>query len=190
MKTAIIIHGYVDKVEYLDKSYPSPSNSHWFPWLQKQLLLKGVEVQTPEMPGFYNPDYRKWKEMLERFTPDENTVLIGHSCGAGFLVRWLSETDTKVGKVILVAPWLDLGKRVIPDFFDFEISDSIVEKTKRGVIVMYSTDDEKEVIDSVECIKTKVKNINFAEFSGMGHFTLTDMKTEEFPEVLYEAFIW
>lgn len=50
MKTAIIIHGMPSKEEYFSSENPSSSNKHWFPWIQKQLILKGVLAQTPEMP--------------------------------------------------------------------------------------------------------------------------------------------
>ena len=64
MKTAIIIHGYNDKSEFEDTTRPAASNDHWMPWLQRQLLLNGIEAQTPEMPGFYEPIYEKWKVVL------------------------------------------------------------------------------------------------------------------------------
>ena len=74
MITAIIIHGYNDKSEFLDASRPAASNDHWIPWLQRQLLLKGIEAQTPEMPGFYEPNYKRWKDTLDRFNPSEDTI--------------------------------------------------------------------------------------------------------------------
>jgi len=183
MKTAIIIHGYNDKSEYLDTSRPTPSNDHWIPWLQKELSLKGIEAQTPEMPGLYEPNYEKWKDMLERFTLDENTILVGHSCGGGFLVRWLSENNVKVGKVVLVAPWLDPEKVIDPEFFKFEIVPNIASKTE-SLTVMYSTDDDPEVLESIEMLKEKLENVSFQEFGGKGHFTLNSLKTEKFPELL------
>jgi hypothetical protein len=42
MKTAILIHGYYNKSEFEDVNRPLPSNDHWFPWLQRQLMLKGI----------------------------------------------------------------------------------------------------------------------------------------------------
>jgi predicted alpha/beta hydrolase family esterase len=183
MKTAIIIHGYNDREEYLDTSRPSPSNDHWIPWIQRQLILKGIEAQAPEMPGFFDPKYEAWKEMLERFTPNEDTVLVGHSCGGGFLVRWLSETQTKVGKVILVAPWLDPDKVIDPHFFEFKIDPEIVGKTA-ALTIMYSTDDQQSVLSSIETLKSNLQGVEFQEFIDKGHFCLRDLKTEEFPELL------
>lgn len=86
MKTAIIIHGMPPKEEYFNAEYPSSSNKHWIPWIQKQLILNGILAQTPEMPEPYDPDYTKWYSVFEQFTIDGDTQLIGHSCGGGFLL--------------------------------------------------------------------------------------------------------
>ena len=107
MKNAIIIHGTCDEDEYFSDKYPSLSNSHWFPWLQKQLLINNIFTQTPEMPEAHKPDYDKWKKEFEKFDVNSETILVGHSCGGGFLIRWLSENKIKIKKLILVAPWLD-----------------------------------------------------------------------------------
>lgn len=183
MKRAIIIHGYNDKSEYEDSNRPAASNDHWIPWIQRQLLLKGIEAQAPEMPGFYEPHYDAWKQMLERFTPDEETILIGHSCGGGFLVRWLSESNQKVGKVILVAPWLDPEKVIDPHFFNFQIDPVIASRTD-GLTVMYSTDDDPQILTSVGILKEKLQDSVFKEYTDKGHFVLSSLKTEEFPELL------
>ena len=65
MKKAILIHGYNNKEEFMDENRPASSNDHWFPWLQRQLLLNRIETQTPEMPGFYEPNYESWKKLLK-----------------------------------------------------------------------------------------------------------------------------
>lgn len=183
MKTAIIIHGYNDKTEYFDTTRPAASNDHWIAWIQRQLLLKGIEAQTPEMPGFYEPNYEAWKKMLERFDLNEDTMLVGHSCGGGFIVRYLSENNVKVGKVVLVAPWLDPEHMIDANFFKFEIDENLVAKTN-GFTVMYSTDDYPDVLKSIEILRSKIKNAKFQEFSGKKHFTLGSMKTDKFPELL------
>ncbi len=119
MNNAIIIHGTCDEEEYFSDAYPSLSNSHWFPWLQKQLLIKSIFTQTPEMPEAYKPDYEKWKHEFERFSVDKETILIGHSCGGGFLIRWLSENKVEIDKLILVAPWLDPRNRRTTNFQNY-----------------------------------------------------------------------
>jgi len=179
MKKAILIHGYNNKKEFFDETRPSPSNDHWFPWLQKQLLLKEIETQTPEMPRSFDPDYQQWKDLLEKLNPDEDTVLVEHSCGGGFLIRWLSENKKKVGKVILVAPWLDPEKIIDPEFFNFEIDPKISD-----IVLVYSIDDDSDILESVKFIKNNLDNVQCVEFKDKGHFVLNSLKTEEFPELL------
>ena len=99
MRTAIILHGMPSKEEYFDPDNESPSNQHWLPWIQRQLILNGVLAQVIELPEPYIPKYGKWASVFEQFKVYAETDLIVHSCGAGFLVRWLSEHKIKVGKV-------------------------------------------------------------------------------------------
>jgi len=183
MKKAIILHGWSREKEYFDPTRPSDSNNHWLPWIQHELLLKGVLAQTPEMPDAYIPDYEKWKKTFEQFDINEETILIGHSCGGGFLVRWLSENNIKVGKVVLVAPWLDPEKEIDENFFQFKIDSELASKTD-GLVVMYSIDDGSSILKTIDTLKSETSNIEFQEFEDKGHFVLSSMKTVEFPELL------
>jgi predicted alpha/beta hydrolase family esterase len=178
MKTAIIVHGMPSQEEYFDIDFPSPSNSHWLPWLQKQLLCNNVITQTPELPKPYNPVYEDWLHVFEQMKIDEETILIGHSCGAGFLVRWLSENIVKVGKVVLVAPWLDPTCSLTTGFFTFSLGKDIVSKTN-SISLFVSEDDDKEILDSVEKLEKEVSGLMIQKFSKYGHFTFSDMKTKE-----------
>lgn len=185
MKTAIILHGKPDKEEYYDVNRAASSNCHWLPWIQKQLLLKDMVAQTPEMPIPYNPEYSAWKKMLERFPIDEETILIGHSCGAGFIVRYLSEENVKVGKVVLVAPWIDPKKSLETGMFNFSIDENIVSKTQ-GITIFSSTNDIDTVQESVKIIQAQAKDIKVVDFENAGHFCYDDMGTDAFPELLIE----
>ena len=183
MKTAIIVHGWPGKEEFFDPTTSSPSNNQWFPWLQKQLSLKNITAQTPEMTDAWNPEYEKWKGVFEQFHLDEETVLVGHSLGAGFLVRYLSENDVNVGQLILVAPWIDPEKE-LSGFFNFKFDENLSKKTKEGIALFYSTDDDKEILQSVEVLK-KIHDIQIREFHDKGHFCISD-GVLEFPELLEE----
>lgn len=182
MKTAVIIHGMPSREEYLNPANSSPSHNHWFPWLQRQLILNGVLAQTPEMPTPYEARYEEWRSVFEQFHVDEDTMLIGHSLGGGFLVRWLSENRTKVGRVVLIAPWLDPNKELTTGFFDFSIDHDLASWTK-DITVFISDDDDQEELTSVETLKNGVSGLHIREFSGKGHFILQHMGTEEFPEL-------
>ena len=98
MKNAIIVHGMPSKEEYLDPKNVSASHNHWFPWIQRQLILHGILAQTPEMPTPYDAKYTEWAALFGQYEVNEETILVGHSLGAGFLVRFLSENNVKVGR--------------------------------------------------------------------------------------------
>lgn len=183
MKNAIIIHGTCSKEEYFSDKYPSLSNSHWLPWLQKQLLINNIFTQTPEMPDAYTPDYEKWNREFEKFDINEETILIGHSYGAGFLLRWLSENKVKIKKLILVAPWLDPNRKNTKSFFDFEINKGIEDKAKE-IHLLVSKDDDNDILESVSIIKNNISALRVHEFSNLGHFTYKRMKTDKFPNLL------
>lgn len=188
MKKAILLHGKPDKKEYYDSSTPSSSNYHWFPWLQKQLIVNSIKTDTPEVPLAFDPQWDLWVKEVERFEIDPDTILVGHSCGAGFWVRYLSEhKDLRVGKVVLVAPSLgkDWDKR---SFFDFVIDPDISKRTK-GITIFYSDNDRKAIQDAVKLLQKRIPDIKMREFHGLGHFTGEDMETPEFPELLDEALV-
>jgi len=182
-RSAVIIHGSCDKGEYFDEKYPSLSNSHWLAWLQKQLLVRGVLTQTPEMPEPFEPQYELWKREFERFEINPETILIGHNCGAGFLVRWLSENMVQGGKLILVAPWLDPGREETTDFFEFEMDSKLCERFDE-VHLLVSLDDDGSILKSVEMIKKEIGGIKIHEFNDRGHFTFEDLGSEKFEELL------
>lgn len=184
MKNAIILHGTSDKEEYYSDKYPSASNFHWLPWLQKQLLIKDIHAVTPEMPHGYAPDYDVWKKEFERYEITPETILVGHSCGGGFIVRYLSENkDMTVGNVILVAPWLDPDKVKQNDFFEFKIDKDLATRTK-NITIFHSDNDMDSVQRSVQMIRHEIENIDYREFHNKGHFCLSDLRTDAFPELL------
>lgn len=183
MNHAVILHGMPSKEEYYDSAQDSPSNAHWLPWLQRELCIRDILTQTPEMPVPFNPSYTYWKQEFERQEINNSTILIGHSYGAGFLVRWLGESDVSVQKLVLVAPWIDRGNEH-GDQFDFAIDTSLVSKTTAGIDILYSTNDDKSIGITVEFLRTHLSSARYHEFVNYGHFCLGDMSTREFPELL------
>lgn len=190
MRNAILIHGKPDKEEYYSPNFPSSSNFHWFPWLQKQLLINAIPTQTPEMFNAWKPDYKIWSNEFEKYDINTDTLLVGHSCGAGFIIQWLSEhKDISVEKVVLVAPWLGSQENsnaedsVINGFFDFEIDPKLLERITK-ISVFYSDNDEEDIHDAVKRIHEAVPLAKYKEFHNYGHFCVGDLGKEEFPELL------
>lgn len=183
MKRTIIVHGKPDKEEYLSETTP-PSQMHWLPWLQKEVAARGAKAITPDMPVPYEPDYEAWLEEFEKAGITEETNLVGHSCGAGFLIRFLSENNQRVGKVALVAPWIDPNHTNAPQMFGNWIMNETVAGQTNGMRIFVSSNDEIEILKSVEELKLGIRNIEIQTFTNHGHFTEGDMGTKEFPELL------
>lgn len=184
MKNAILLHGLPSKDEYYNDQYPSASNSHWFPWLQKHLMVHGIKADTPEIFHVYDALYEEWVKEVERFDITPTTSLVGHSMGSGFWIRYLSEhPDLAVDKVILVAPWLNIDHERDITFFDFEIDSTITGRTKK-LVIFYSDNDSQGVKLTVELLQRRFPDAEFRLFPGYGHFTLKRMKTDAFPELL------
>lgn len=184
MQNAVIVHGMPSKEEYYNPNLLSMSNLHWLPWLQSQLIKKDIQADTPEIPHAFSPQWEVHCREVERFTIGQNTILVGHSCGGGFLLRYLSERkNLKVGKVILVAPWLDPDKDNTGSFFDFSIDPSLIKRTD-GLTIFHSDNDMGNVIKSVAMIREALPEAEYREFHNYGHFTFNTMQTQEFPELL------
>lgn len=181
MESALILHGTCDKEEFFDKDISSLSNSHWFPWLQKQFLCKNILCQTPEMPMPYNPSYENWRKTFENFYNDEVKIIIGHSAGAGFILKWLhNNPQVKLDKLIFVAPWLDTDKECA-DFLDFQMKDNVLDNIKE-IILFYSSDDDVSILDSVNLILSHYKRIKTYRFENKGHFVYGKIGST-FPEL-------
>ena len=56
------------------------------------------------MPELWRPDYSLWRQTFEKYDVNSETILVGHSCGGGFLIQWMSENpQIYAGDVYLVA---------------------------------------------------------------------------------------
>lgn len=164
-------------------------DKHWIPWLKEQLLKRDIEVETPPMPSPWEPDYEKFKVEFEKYRVDENTILVGHSCGCSFLVRWLGESGKKIAKLILVAPWKipDKDDEKRRKFYIYAIDESLKERV--GDIVFFTADNEED--DGKESLKIFQKTLSgrVIELKGHRHYCFDDMGTEEFPELLDEILL-
>lgn len=187
MKNAYILHGCPDRDEYMGNDHPSPSNAHWIPWMQKQLLMKGYNCQTPEMPVPYAPEYDDWLKIFEALPIDENTTLIAHSCGAGFLLKWLNKSGASIDKLILVAPYLDPGG-YMGRFLQCRLKPGLMDQVHE-LHVFYSEDEPVGgVKETVDMIMESYTDATLHCFKDKRHFCYNDMEEGgSFPELLKVA---
>lgn len=179
----VLLHGCCGPKTFRGDKYPSMSNHNWFPWLQKKLTQAGIVTQTPEMPKPYRASYEEWDRVFSQFDINEDTVLVGHSCGGGFLLKWLAQHQAKVKKLVLVAPWLDPIKKR-PGFLDRTVNPNIAELA--GEIHIFLSEDEPVdgVKESVDIIMKALPDAKLRRFETHGHFTLNGIGKTEFRELL------
>ena len=185
MKNCIIIHGGP-----LTDTPENPHNLHtlyWHPWTKKELEGKhGIETLIPAMPNPWHPTYSEYKEVMDVLPVSEESVLVGHSRGVAFLLRWLGDTSQKVHKLIMVAPNLrtESEDTELQKFYDFQIDTKLKELAAERVVFTSGNDDlenmesAKLLADLLDC-----KVINLPEH---GHFITQVMGTNEFPELIEE----
>jgi hypothetical protein len=182
----IIIHGCPSDEEKAMSPRKRTYDKHWMPWAKRQLISKGIKTEIPLMPEPWKPDYEAYKKEFSKYNVTEDTVLVGHSCGCAFLVRWLGETKRRVKKLILVAPWKvpDNGDNARETFYTYPIDKTIKSRVRE--IVMFTADDEEE--DGKKSLKMfhDALNGNVIELKGRGHYTMDSMGTEKFPELIAE----
>jgi alpha-beta hydrolase superfamily lysophospholipase len=130
---------------------------HWMGELQQQYIINGVSCQNPSFPNSWIPDrnYDDDVNVFSRLELDADTRLIGHSCGGGFLLKYLSlNPQIKIKHLVLVAPWLD-PTRELGDYFDFILDANLPERAER-IDLFYSTDDMSWVLESVKKNHTNI----------------------------------
>jgi len=183
MKKVFILHGCPSsKKEGQEQTYAK----HWMPWAERELAERGYKVIRPMMPEPWAPSYEAFKAEFEKNDIPKDVVLIGHSCGAAFLVRWLGDTKREAAKLVLVAPWRipdenDVGRE---EYYGYEIDKTIPERVSD--IVMFTSDTEED--EGKESVKIFHEALGgkLIELKNKGHYTLSEMGGEKFPELILE----
>jgi predicted alpha/beta hydrolase family esterase len=185
----IIVHGCPSSKEKAMSPETRTYDKHWIPWIKKELIQRGIATEAPLMPNPWEPDYNAFKKEFEKCSVSEDTILIGHSCGCAFLVRWLGESKQKIKELILVAPWKipKADDPVKEHFYVYPIDKTINSRVEK--IVMFTADNEKEDgKKSLEIYNETLKG-KIVELKGRGHYILKHMGTEEFQELLNEIIV-
>jgi predicted alpha/beta hydrolase family esterase len=142
------------------------------------------------MPSPQNAKYAEWKLWIEKYFSilQGDIILIGHSLGAAFLLKYISESGfpVSIAQLHLVAtPVADTEKESLCDFklknFELKVSRDIdLGKADVNKIFLYhSVDDEVVPYSDTEKLHKALPQAEFLTFQDMGHFSV-----EEFPELV------
>ncbi|KKK90826.1 hypothetical protein LCGC14_2719090, partial [marine sediment metagenome] len=115
----------------------------------KTELEETFDIIIPKMPNPNNAKYNEWKIWFEKLLPflRDNIVLIGHSLGGIFLVKYLSENDfpKKIRATYLIAPPYD-DKNSEYSLNDFVLPKNLKKlSTQGGNVFIYHSEDDPVV---------------------------------------------
>lgn len=157
----------------------NPENS-WFPWLKKNLEEKGFKVFVPEMPNTEKPEIDAWVDKLKEIANhlDETVYFIGHSIGCQAILRYLETLpdETRVGKVVLVAPWMHLTsletneeREIAKPWIETPIDFGKVAKMSNKFISIFSNNDPFVPLSDKNIFKESL-NAEIIIEDNKGHF--------------------
>lgn len=181
MQVAFIVHG----------SEGNPSK-HWYPWLKSKLEEKGLKVFSPQFPTGEDQTLENWFKTIEPLKDQlENSILIGHSLGAPFILNILNQWSTSFKAVFLVSGFEGhLEVEDEPNIEDFSERDfnweKIKEKSKKFIVIHSDNDPyiqlekAEELAQKLDVQITLVKGgEHFQEQSGFKTFELLFNKVKE-----------
>lgn len=178
----VFCHGVMGPDEnWNDRQYYE--NKGWKDWLQFQIEKDhDVVMQIPHFPHAHAllMKYDEWEKIMDFQDINENTILIGHSAGGGFVLKYLAKhPDLRVRQIVLVAPWVDAEDFQPYGFYNnFNLDNNIINQAQFGCDLMISDDDYPHILSSFDKIMAKMPDIRVHKFSRRGHFldnTLPDI---------------
>ena len=191
-KQVVIIHGgetfknYKDYLAFLKSCEIEIKKLKTKKWKETlaEKLGKEFEVLYPKMPNPMNAKYKEWKIMFEKLFPflRNNVILIGHSLGAAFLARYLSERDLpkKIKAIFLVsAPFGSKGKKYWLAGFNPLKSLKNLEKQAQKIVLCHSRDDKVVPFSDVKKYAKALPKAEVLAFKNKGHFNQAS-----FPELI------
>ena len=189
-KQIVVIHGgdcFANYEDYLEVLAKRPVDLKSFlPQADWKANLAGVlgkdwQVLLPRMPNKQNARYQEWVIWFERMAPflEDGVILIGHSLGAIFLPKYLSEHRfaKKIAKLILVAaPYSQteyLG--------DFVVTGSLAQVSVQcaEIVLFYSHDDPVVPLTEAEAYVQAWPQADLQILENRQHFNQA-----EFPELI------
>lgn len=188
MKQQLVhIHGgeafdsYEEYVAFL-RAYEidDPASERPVKWRDRyeEFLGDDWQVIRPQMPSPRNAKYAEWELWFEKYVPylRESVVLVGHSLGAVFLVRFLAANTLPVraAQLHLVA-----GPSRVPGGFALPDDCSGVESQCDAICIYHSRDDDVVPFDDAAAYRRALPTAEFIALRDRGH-----VLTPEFPELV------
>lgn len=162
-------------------AYSTPQ-SNWFPWLKEQLEEIGCRVFVPQFPTPDNQTLDGWLKAFDRFEKDidKNTIFIGHSLGAAFILSLLERMDMRIRAAFLVAgfvsPVVDsegILNTINKTFYEKQFDWDRIKENCGEFYVINSDNDPYIPTDIAERVSMPL-GVRLIVIEGGGHFSSSD----------------
>lgn len=142
------------------------------------------EVFLPQMPNKMNAKYLEWEIWFEKYLPflKDGVILIGHSLGASFLLRYLSQKNLSIkvgGLYLIAAPYFEKDQEEGGDFCFDEVHLPLIAQKVAKIVLIHSKDDVVVPFTHFEKLMSGFPNAESIVFDDKGHFN-----QESFPELI------
>lgn len=184
----ILLHGQ-DSKKKLDRTTPQ-NEDHWFEWLKTELEKHNFKVDNPLIPHNWEKGFDGWEAEIDKIEITSNTILVGHSSGTAFWIKWLQKHKKLVKALFLIAPFkINPGetKKFTPSIIDlgtFDFDPILPSLIKNGTVIFTSENDRYREFHHLPEFKTAL-NAKIIPLPNRGHFDLKDFpQNNQFPELL------
>lgn len=192
MKQVIVIHGgttFEKYDDYLSSLATKKINIERLVYkpMWKELLQTNLgpdfQVLTPTMPNKTNARHSEWAAWFENLSSvfTHEIILVGHSLGAIFLAKYLSEHTLPIkikATIFIAAPYDDESIEDLTDFKITHLSSKLTEQA--GKLVFFNGMDDPVIsITDLEKYKAALPSAEFITLPAPDHFMRV-----EFPELV------
>lgn len=159
VRNIIMIHGY----NGIPKIYE---------WLKEELEQMGYSVILPQLPIKENVIYEKWRKILDDYKNEINseTIVIAHSIGNEFIIRYVVENNIKIKEYI--------GLAGFAEYFENKGNEDLNRAIKEFLVTKKEIDNFKNLVDKKWCI-----------YSNNDHIVPFDI-LEKYPKTIESEFIF
>jgi predicted alpha/beta hydrolase family esterase len=167
----------------------STPKDNWFMWLKGILIGQGHKVWLPQLPDSDKPNSQTYTKFLlsnDKFTYDEDTIIIGHSSGAVealYLLQHLPKGTVLKAEILVSAFKDDLGWPSLKDLFSEPYDFDAIKAHCQHFTFVHSDDDPYVPVEHAEFLAEKTGG-ELLTFEGQGHFnTELSPQYKQFPEI-------
>lgn len=161
-------------------------------WLKSELENKGYDVFMPEFPPREGVVYKDWKKILNKYKGffNDETILVAHSIGNEFIIKYLKENMLKAKGYVGLAAFgeyyeLEGREDLSRAAKDFLINEEEIEYFKNNVLQRFSIYSDNDHIVPFELLERFPKIIDSKSLliKGLGHMG-SKSGVESIPELL------